>query len=293
MITNALSIDLEEWYHAELVRRKVTSAWPERRVAWSVEPILSLLGRHSVRATFFVVGDVAHHQPELVERIYAAGHEIGCHGWSHRALWSLAPERFAWELDEFDREIGRRVPLDEIIGFRAPTFSLDYRSAWALDTLRAHGYRYDSSVFPARNYLYGLDNAPLAPYGLSLTDLAVDDPRASLVEFPLSVYSVFGVRVPVAGGFYLRAIPLLWLSFLLRRINSAGRPVVLYLHPWETDVDTPVAPGLAPHERFVTYYGRRSALQKLAGLLARFRFAPLREVLGIDGGRLSTGSVTA
>ena len=76
-LLNALSIDLEDWFHAELVRPRIKESWPQRRVAWAVGPILELLQRYDVRATFFVVGDVMRHDPELVQAIHAAGHEIG------------------------------------------------------------------------------------------------------------------------------------------------------------------------------------------------------------------------
>ena len=286
MITNALSIDLEDWFHAELVRSKVHDEWPERRVEWAVEPILTLLERYDVKATFFIVGDVVRHHPALVKRLYAQGHEIACHGWSHRPLWSLDPERFAWELDEYDRDMANLVPLEQIVGFRAPTFSLDERTCWALDILRAHGYRYDSSVFPVRNYLYGVDNCPLQPYKPKAGALHLDDKDGVLIELPLSAYPWDGVRLPVSGGFYLRAWPWPLWRYLLGRINAQGQPFVIYLHPWEGDTQTPRVKGLGAVGRLVTYYNQRSVLPKLEALLREFRFSALRDVLGIEGGRL-------
>ena len=286
---NALSIDLEDWFHAELVRPRVTAARPERRVAWATEPILALLARYGAKATFFIVGDVMRHHPDLVRRIHQEGHEIGCHGWSHRALWSLAPERFAWELEEFDRDMGAILPVDEVVGFRAPSFSLDERSAWALEILRDHGYRYDSSIFPLRTWLYGVETSPPRPYRPAPNDLtsdhAGDHADESLVEFPMTVYDYAGFRVPVSGGFYLRALPLPVMAYLLGRTNARGNPFVIYVHPWEGDRRTPRVKGLSWTTRFVTYYNAGSVMPKLEALLRRFRFAPLRNVLGIEGGR--------
>jgi len=281
---NALSIDLEDWFHAELVRPRAGDD-PERRVERAVQPILTLLERYGVRATFFVVGDVVRHHPELVRRIYQAGHEIGCHGWSHRPLWALPPERFAAELDEFDRDAAAVVPLDEIIGFRAPTFSLDGRTAWAVDLLQQHGFRYDSSIFPVRNYLYGVDGTPCGPYCPTSAELATDHEGGKLVEFPMTACRVAGLRIPVSGGFYLRAIPLPVLRGLLARVNAGGQPFVLYLHPWEGDTGTPRAKKLSPVTRFVTYYNRAGTLRKLEKLLQRFHLAPLRDVLQLQDAR--------
>ena len=323
---NALSIDVEEWYQAELVRPHILDARvsaspnaggdqsrkePERRVAWAIEPILTLLERHNTRATFFVVGDVLRHQPDLVRRLYEAGHEIGCHGWSHRPLWELAPERFARDLEAFDGAIEDLgvMPIEEIVGFRAPTFSLDERSSWALGLLSDHGYRYDSSIFPLRTFLYGVEGSPPHPYSPTEDELTMDHIQASpawpvnlaqtgqvggdapcdiranaapaLVEFPMTVYDYAGIRVPVCGGFYLRALPLLVLRHLLGRVNARGHPFVLYLHPWEADEGTPRAEGLRLSERFITYYNTRAVIPKLEALLQRFQFAPLRDVLGV------------
>lgn len=290
---NALSIDLEDWFHAELVRPLVqpqtAGRSPERRVVWAVEPILTLLRRYDVRATFFVVGDVMRHHPDLIRRIHAHGHEIGCHGWSHRTLWSLDPERFAWELNEFDRDASCVLDPQEIVGFRAPTFSLDERTGWALEVLRAHGFRYDSSIFPMHTGLYGVDDCPPEPYRPTAREPTRDhlpDSESYLVEFPMTVYRAAGFRVPVSGGFYMRALPLPVLRSLLSRVNAQGHPFVIYLHPWEGDVQTPRLKGLAPLKRFVTYYNRATTLRKLEALLSAFPFAPLREVLGIEGGRL-------
>lgn len=281
---NALSIDLEEWFHAELVRPRAMPD-PERRVERAVEPILALLERYGVQATFFVVGDVVRHHPELVRRIYQAGHEIGCHGWSHRPLWALTPEDFAAELDAFDQDAASVVPVDEVIGFRAPTFSVDGRTAWAIDLLQQHGFRYDSSIFPVRNYLYGMDGAPRGPYRPTSGELSADHEEGILIEFPMTACHVAGLRIPVSGGFYLRAIPLPVLRHLLARVNASDHPFVLYLHPWEGDAGTPRLRGLSPVTRFVTYYNQGGTLRKLEKLLQSFQFAPLRDVLQLQDAR--------
>ena len=282
---NALSIDMEDWFHAELVRSRLEKAWPKRRIEWAIAPILTLLQRYNVRATFFVVGDVMRHHPELIGRIWEEGHEIGCHGWSHRPLWTLDPERFAWELEEYDRDAAGIVPVDEIVGFRAPTFSLDERTSWAIDILREHGFRYDSSIFPVRTYLYGLDGCPSIPYRPTGEELTCDHEGQDFIEFPLTACRLGGFAVPVSGGFYLRAMPLSILQRLLARVNAQQRSFVIYLHPWEADVETPRVEGMSLMNRFVTYYNTKSTLHKLEVLLQNFSFVPLREVLGIQGGR--------
>jgi hypothetical protein len=105
----------------------------------------------------------------------------------------------------------------------------------------------------------------------------------------MSAGRLLGLDIPVSGGFYLRAMPLWLLRFLLARLNARGKPFVVYLHPWETDSQTPRVGGLNLLERWITYYNASSALRKLEALLQTFHFAPLREVLGLQGQRRQLG----
>ena len=261
----ALSIDLEEWHHAELVRRR--SPAPSARVVAATRPILELLDRHGRRATFFVVGEVARRHPELIEAIAARGHEIGCHGMTHRPLGELGPDGLVAELAEF-AEVLRDVLGPDVrpAGFRAPTFSLDASTAWAFPILARFGYRYDASVFPIRTPLYGVAGGRL--------DLHTVGP---LVEVPPAVAEVAGVRLPVGGGAYLRALPSWLARRLLARIRRE-RPLVLYVHPWELDPGTPRV-ALPPAARAATYVGIGGALKKLAALVAEFPFVPIADVV--------------
>jgi len=280
---HALSIDLEEWYHSELVRKAVPRAARRSQIEEATRPILNLLDEAKVKATFFVVGEVAREHPHLIREIASKGHEIGCHGMTHRPLWEMDEGELSRELEEFARLMEGVLGHCPVTGFRAPTFSLDHRTRWAVDVLASFGYRYDASVFPMRTPLYGVPDAPARPYRLSSTDVASEDPEGALLEFPATVYRLGRFGIPVGGGFYLRALPLSLLSFLLRRVAKRG-PFVIYIHPWETFVGTVRWPQPWP-KRFVTHYNAGSALCKLKGLLGAFSFGPLRDVLSLWEGR--------
>jgi peptidoglycan-N-acetylglucosamine deacetylase len=280
-IRNALTIDVEDWYHPELVRHHLPPGIPERQIVQSTQALLDVLESRSIQATFFVVGEVAQQEPQLIQAIAAKGHEIGCHGMSHKPLWQLSPEEFAQELNTFARLMGRLLPGVEIVGFRAPTFSVDHRTAWALEKLREAGYRYDSSVFPMKTPLYGVAGSPLTPYRPAAIDVAQPDDGVGLVEFPLSVWSWAGLRVPVCGGFYLRALPLAFVQFCLRQI-SQQRPFVIYLHPWESYAGTPRL-RLPLLSRWATYHNASFMMDRIAAILDGFSFAPMRTVLAERG----------
>lgn len=282
MRLHALTIDLEEWYHAELVRGKVPPAERVDQAPAAVQPILALLKAHGVQATFFIVGEVAERHPALVREIAAAGHEIACHAYSHRPLWELTPAEFSAELRQFRRLMDDILgDTADIIGFRAPTFSLEARTAWALDVLAEHGYRYDSSIFPMRTPLYGVPNAPLAPYRISANAVDRHDAQGRLVEFPMTVCQFGKQHIPVSGGTYLRLLPWPLFTWCWERATRT-RPAVLYVHPWETYAGTPRLP-MPPHLTLATYGNTAGALGRLRRLLERFRFAPMRAVLAQAG----------
>ncbi len=284
MFTNALTIDLEDWYHPELVRDSLGAALPDGRLSEIVPTILALLNRYHVKITFFVLGECASRFPALVQQIYKEGHEIGCHGMSHRMLGDLGEGRFRKELEDFNtlmKEILGDVPIK---GFRAPTFSLNQNTKWALPILRDFGYLYDSSIFPKKlcwNPLYGLDDAPRHPYRISFEDLRREDSKSPLWEFPAAIARVAGFDLPVSGGFYLRILPAPVFRWGLERINRKG-PFYVYLHPWECDEKTPRIP-LPFLARCATYSGIRRTLSKLEELLKRFSFSRMDDVLNKMG----------
>ena len=278
----ALSVDLEDYYHPELIRRRSPPGTAfESRVETSTLPLLDLIERHGVKATFFIVGEVIRPAARVIERIVRGGHEIGCHTQSHRPLWELSPESFREELRSFRRELREVVGDIEVRGFRAPTFSMDPRTAWALRVLQEEGYTYDSSVVPARGPLYGCPGAPFGIYRPAAEDLTRDDPGGRIVEFPAPVAGLAGARLPVGGGIYLRVLPFAVYERLVRRVLRV-RPFFLYVHPWETDpgiprIDLPAFP------RWATYSGMGGMLRKVEKLLLRIRFATMRSVLRSSG----------
>lgn len=278
---NALSIDLEDWYYPEFVRDKVPLDARVARIGPVTDKILNLLDHYRIRATFFVLGEVAAKDPALIKRIHSSGHEIACHGMCHRPLQEMDRETFAAMLDEFAAVMRHILGSGLLIkGYRAPSFSLNESTAWALDVLKDKGYRYDSSIFPVKNRWYGVRGSPLGVYRPLAGDIRKDDSDGGILEFPVAVYEISGIRIPVGGGFYYRAIPALFTIPLLKAINKE-RPFVFYFHPWECDNGIPRVAWLSPAGRFITYYGIGKMLYKLDLLLKSFSFNPLCEVLGI------------
>lgn len=291
---HALSFDLEHWHSATLLADEVDD--PTDRIRESVRTVLDLLGRHGVRATFFVVGEVAEEYPDLIRDVAERGHEIGSHGHTHTPLFDLTPDGFERELrrsaDAIERSTGGRPT-----GFRAPNFSVTRGTRWAMSVLEASDYRYDSSVFPVRTPMYGVSGAPIRPYVATGADPFADrgaDPADGIVELPVAVADS-RFRLPIAGGFYGRLLPVRVIELGIRRLEQLGAPAVVYFHPWEFNPEVPVdSPPI--HKRFVSFHGIEGAAAKLDRLLERFEWGTVESAaersVGLrTGGELSRSVV--
>ena len=275
-LTNALTIDFEDWYQGIEIPHSEWSGF-EDRIEQSGRRLLQLLDEARVRGTFFVLGYVAESHPQLVREIAAAGHEVGSHGYAHQLLDRQGPEEFADDLARSLAAIRRAQSRPgALLGYRAPGFSLTSRTLWALDILRAHGIRYDSSLQPV------LTRRGNGAYGASRFATRLD---AGLWEFPVSTVRLAGYNCPVAGGAYFRLLPLWVTRRAIERINAEGRPAVVYLHPWEVDPEEPLVPGapLLARVRHRLNLSRTEA--RLRRLLGERPFGPLCEVFAAELGQ--------
>lgn len=275
---HAFTVDVEDWAHGIPIPAGEKGHLPDR-LDRGLGLLLDILAEHGVRATFFLLGPVVQRHPELARRIAAAGHDLGCHGWSHELLYELGPERFRVETRDALEAIRQATGI-EARAYRAAYFSVTRRSLWALDILAEFGIRYDSSIFPVRNWRYGIWDWNPRPH-------VVETAAGRLYEFPISTRPVLGRRLPVSGGAYFRLYPYAVTSANLRWIERTKQAAVFYIHPWELDPDHPRV-----HFRWrarVTHYANlRSTEPKLRRLLREFRFGPLGEVLEHELARSGT-----
>lgn len=69
------------------------------------ERILDTLERCGARATFYVCGKRIDENKDTLKRAYDAGHEIGCHTWTHPRLPSLSRDEIHRELTDTNEAI--------------------------------------------------------------------------------------------------------------------------------------------------------------------------------------------
>jgi polysaccharide deacetylase family protein (PEP-CTERM system associated) len=231
------------------------------------------MDEHQVKGTFFVLGWVAEHCPALTREIQARGHEVASHGYSHKLVYDLTPEDFRADICA-SKKILEDITGHSVIGFRAASYSIIEKSLWALDILVQEGYRYDSSIFPIHHDRYGMPNAKRFPH-------VIESQSGKLIEFPPSTYALLGQNVPVCGGGYLRLLPIKIITSAIKKINRKDKqPAVIYIHPWEIDVDQPRLKGrLRSNVRH--YLNLKSTAPKITALLKEFRFKPFSSLLDI------------
>jgi polysaccharide deacetylase family protein (PEP-CTERM system associated) len=256
---NALTVDLEEWFHICEAGDALSPAhWCDlpSRVEATTRDLLDMLEEAGIRATFFVLGWVAERYPNLVDGVRLAGHEIGSHGFCHRRAFDLGPEGFREDLRASVSALAA-AGVPRVTLFRAPEWSINERSLWALDVLVEEGFQVDASMAPVK--IVGAPTYPRFPYVRQTA-------AGAIVEVPPLVVDRFGQVMPIGWGWGLRMSSPARVLQTVERLNRRGRPAVLAVHPWELDPMPPEV-HLPLRLRFAHYF-------RLPGFRGR-----LREVL--------------
>ena len=275
-ILNLLGIDFEDWYHPQLIKENLPPGKKlEPKVIQGIDKILDWLRQNDTLATFFVVGELLEYQPELLDKIIENDHEIGFHTMHHNRLdEDDFKEKFSQELDRFAELTQKRS-----IGFRAPTFSLNNTSSWAIDTLEQKKYLYDSSIIPAKTNLYGNPNAEEKPYKISSNSLEKNDENGNLIEFPLLTTTFLGKKIPAAGGFYLRTLPMKVIKNAIRSQEEKQIPSSFYIHSWELTPEFMPRIDLPMKEKFITYHNLEKSMSKMTEIIKKFEFTTFKKYI--------------
>ena len=277
---NLLGIDFEDWYHPELVQKYIKDKKHEPRMFKGIDKILDMLRKNDTLATFFVVGELLESNPEIFDKIIKNDHEIAFHTMYHTKIDSPDfKQNFHKEIAKFSDLTNKKSK-----GFRAPTFSLNETSSWIIDSLSKFDYVYDSSVVPAKTDLYGLPNAQSKPYRISSNSLEKDTVDGKLIEFPLLVTKFLGKKIPAAGGFYLRSLPMRIIKNAIKNYEKQRIPASFYIHSWELTPEYMPRIELPYKENFVTYHNINKAHGRMSKLLKEFEFTSFSDYIsqGID-----------
>ncbi|MDP4162810.1 MAG: polysaccharide deacetylase family protein [Bacillota bacterium] len=271
-MNNLLSVDVEDWYHANALDIPI-SQWGtyESRVVGNTKRIIELFEKYEVKATFFVLGCVAEQHPGLIKEIVSHGHEVASHGRYHQLVYTLTEEQFREDVRK-SKAILEDITGKQVSLYRAPSWSIKLDQLNRLTILQEEGYLGDSSLQPFWTPLSGNNKSPMEPFYP-----IVNGERLSLLEIPPTVINVAGLRLPFAGGFYLRFFP----SFLVKqamRLVNLQRKGLVYIHPWEFDVNMPRVEKSAL-VKFIHYNNIASTETKLEKMLQNFHFGPMNVCL--------------
>jgi polysaccharide deacetylase family protein (PEP-CTERM system associated) len=234
-----------------------------------------MLDSAGVRATWFVVGWVAERHPRLIEQILSAGHDVGCHGYWHQRAYDLGREAFRADVRAAVFAL-TAIGVPAVTGFRAPEWSVNERSPWALPALVDEGFTHDASMAPLR--LVGDPAYPRYPH-------IRETVAGPIVEVPPLVADRFGQVMPMGWGWGLRMSSPRRVLRTIEASNRAGIPAVLTVHPWELDPDPPRVrlPAALSFAHYFRLHGFRGRLQEILqsaafGSIRDVRIARLRAV---------------
>jgi len=273
-IKNIMSVDLEDFF-CDLPFEQWSDY--ESRVMKNTKKILELFEKYEIKATFFTLGYIADKFPDLIKEIDSKGHEIASHGYAHLDIRKTTKEEFEKDLRK-SIETLQNITGKKILGFRAPYFSIDKKSFWAMKVLSKY-FKYDSSIFPVKTPLYGISNAPRNTYKLNLENPSIEDPKSNLIEIPMATHRIPIIgNIPIAGGFYLRFLPYFYIKYGLNKINKKGNSFIFYVHPKDLDPDMPKIKEYS----WYYYYNLRGATKKFKKILEDFEFYTVRDCLEMN-----------
>lgn len=266
-ITNGLSVDVEDWFQVGAFENVIErDDWDaiKTRVEDNVSRILDLFEEADVKATFFTLGWVARRHPAMIRRIADSGHEIASHGFDHARVFTFDRKSFGDDI-KLARDILEDCSGQRVVGYRAPSFSIDQRTPWAFMEMAEQGYLYSSSVAPIAHDHYGWPEAPR----FAFRPIAWSD----LIEIPVTTAMLGGRRVAAGGGGFFRVLPYGFSRWAIRQVNRRDeRPAVFYFHPWEIDPSQPRVANAPLRSRFRHYTGLEKMAGKLRGLVHEFQW---------------------
>jgi polysaccharide deacetylase family protein (PEP-CTERM system associated) len=273
-VFNAMTVDVEDFFHVSAFESVISpSQWNDYqpRVDTNTRRLLDLFAKKGIKSTFFVLGWVAERYPDLIKEIHNQGHEVASHGYAHRRVTLLSRNEFLQDVkrskDHLEDLLG-----EQIIGYRAPSFSIGYSNEWAFEVLAELGFKYSSSTYPVNHDLYGTPDWPRFAYNRP----------ENILEIPIPTLRIMGKQIPIGGGGYFRLYPYKITEKLVSKyLRQEKQPYSFYFHPWEIDAGQPRLKNAPLKSRFRHYVNLHRTEAKLIRLLDDFNWSTMRDVYGI------------
>jgi polysaccharide deacetylase family protein (PEP-CTERM system associated) len=279
-VKSVFSVDVEDWFHIlDLPSEPDISQWDSlpSRVEQNFMKLLDIFSEKQVQVTCFFLGYIGQRFPGLVKEAHARGHEIASHGYAHRLVYQMSPDEFLEDLIK-SRQVLEDIIGHEVIGFRAPGFSVVSETPWFYEKLLEAHYRYDSSVFPGSRGHGGLHKFKYSSH--IYAPHPVMSKSGQIFEFPMTVLNILGRDLCFFGGGYLRFFPYWIVKKRAQEVINEGFPVMFYVHPREVDPDHPRLP-MNFKRRFKSYVNLKGMERKIINILEDFELCTCRQFLDL------------
>ena len=275
-IKQVMTVDVEDYFHVSAFEKNITkSDWStlELRVEKNTYRLLELFEQYQVKSTFFTLGWVAKRCPNLIQAIVKQGHELASHSYAHRRAFTQTQQEFREDLIK-SKNILEDTSGQSIIGYRAPSFSINDTNTWVYDILIELGFEYSSSTYPIEHDLYGVPDWPRFMY-----QRPEGNNGKGIIEIPVPTTRENEQNTGIGGGGYFRLYPY-WLS--KRRIDkylkAEQQPYSFYFHPWEIDPEQPKISD-APIKSKLRHYLNLSRMEgKIIRLLEDYQWDTMKSV---------------
>ena len=270
-----VTVALEDYFHVGAFNRLIQHGqWYrfETRVERSTRRTLDLLDEYGIQATFFVLGWIGEHLPEVIREVAARGHEIASKGYYHRSISQMTPDEFRDDLAR-SREVLQRASGQRVLGFRVADEWFRPSDVWALDVLCQEGYEYDSSIAPML-WRWGAEPWRRFAHTHSFGE-------RQLWEFPISSLDCFGLQVPIGGNWLRQLPPALTRRAVARWHRGYRAPFVLYFHTWELDPQQPKISAASAFQQVRQYRNLDTMPARLSWFFERYRFTSVAQHLGL------------
>lgn len=262
---NAMTVDVEDYFQVSAFEKAIhRDQWDSLplRVENNTYKILELFEQKKIRATFFTLGWVAERCPNLIKDIVSQGHELANHGYSHKRATQMTREEFREDIAKA-KTILEDLSSNAVLGYRAPSYSIDETNPWAHDEILETGHRYSSSIVPIHHDLYGIPDAPRFMYQC----------ENGLIEIPITTARVFEKNLPCGGGGYFRMLPYWLFRRGVKRVNQKDQQsAIFYFHPWEIDPEQPRQTDIDLKTRVRHYLNLGGNYNKITTLLDDFNW---------------------
>lgn len=264
---NILTFDIEDWYNCDFITPDFNWDKYEVRIYEGIDKILGELDARKLKGTFFCLGWIAEKHPEVIRKIQAQGHHLGCHSYQHELSYTFDREGFKQDTDK-SKKLIEDLTGEPVNAFRAPGFSIKKNNLWALEVLTELGFEYDSSILPADH-----DYGGFSEFGEAKPTLLKLANGLQLKEFPVNIHSVLGKQMVFSGGGYFRLFPYKLIKYWANQSDY----LMTYFHARDFDPGQPMIKSLPLMRKFKSYVGLSTSFAKFQKLLNDFDFVNIEE----------------